>query len=34
VSNEDAQLWKDDWEDDDVNDDFTQRLKNEIDNRK
>lgn len=27
---EDAQLWQDDWEDDNVNDDFTQQLREQI----
>ena len=27
---EDAQLWQDDWEGDDVNDDFTQQLRAQI----
>mmetsp|Transcript_10762 Transcript_10762/g.17556 ORF Transcript_10762/g.17556 Transcript_10762/m.17556 type:complete len:89 (+) Transcript_10762:109-375(+) len=31
VQGEDAQLFQDDWEDDDTNDDFTQQLRVQID---
>lgn len=29
---EDKQLWQDDWDDDDVNDEFTQQLREQIEN--
>ena len=30
VQNDDNQLWQDDWEDEDINDDFTQQLRAQL----